>query len=409
MNLKELLTYEHKKLNPKEFIWINFLRYIAIVYLFLYHYAEYYYHEMNQYLIDFCEAGFFGTSLFFILSGFILTYVYDKSKTGQIEVRKFWIARLSRLYPLHILTILFFIPFSYFGSVTYSGHQQVVFPLTNMLLVHAWIPDKEYLYSFNEQSWSLSALLFFYFFFPYILKLTRNIKRTVLALGILCLLYLIPSAIFMFSGEPDYGWLYYLVRNNPLIRFPEFIAGVLIARLLVSDNPGYLKIIEKLNQYRWLIILFTLFLLFNSSIFNSTLIHNGLFLPLQIILVLSLTRNPDFSKISQLKKRVYELFNLLGASSLSFYMINGIMMTLLFRFVLVFNLAENPTAKWSFPLSLHEYKVIASTFGKYKQNFQPDLFVFFLFLVLITIISVYTQKLLTEPISFYIRKYYKVI
>src|SRR5207344_165994 len=47
---------------------------------------------------------------FFILSGFILCYVYGKyfaESVSSAEFRKFSIARFARVYPLHLVTLVY--------------------------------------------------------------------------------------------------------------------------------------------------------------------------------------------------------------------------------------------------------------------------------------------------------------
>ncbi len=44
---------------------------------------------------------------FFVLSGFIIAYNYqEKLLTKTTTKRTFWVARIARIYPLHLLTLL---------------------------------------------------------------------------------------------------------------------------------------------------------------------------------------------------------------------------------------------------------------------------------------------------------------
>ena len=49
-----------------------------------------------------------GVSFFFVLSGFILTYAYPTLPDAE-AVRRFWVARFARLWPVHIVAALLFI------------------------------------------------------------------------------------------------------------------------------------------------------------------------------------------------------------------------------------------------------------------------------------------------------------
>lgn len=55
----------------------------------------------------FFKEGFVGVSFFFVLSGFIIAYNYQKKLSeSKISKRTFWVARIARVYPLHWLTLL---------------------------------------------------------------------------------------------------------------------------------------------------------------------------------------------------------------------------------------------------------------------------------------------------------------
>ena len=52
-----------------------------------------------------------GVAFFFMLSGFILTYVYSaRFEMGEITQKHFLKLRVTRLYPLYVLSILASIP-----------------------------------------------------------------------------------------------------------------------------------------------------------------------------------------------------------------------------------------------------------------------------------------------------------
>ena len=68
----------------------------------------------------FFKEGFVGVSFFFVLSGFIIAYNYQEKLLEKTATKRtFWVARLARIYPLHLLTLLIAVCIG--GYVQYSG------------------------------------------------------------------------------------------------------------------------------------------------------------------------------------------------------------------------------------------------------------------------------------------------
>lgn len=117
------------------------------------------------------SRGYLGVDLFFLLSGFILTYVYFDSMK-QISGHKFAIFmwhRFIRLYPVHI-TVLAALVVVVLGAGRLGLNLRSPESFTldalpwQVLLVHAWgVTDQM---SWNVPSWSISAEWFAYLCFP---------------------------------------------------------------------------------------------------------------------------------------------------------------------------------------------------------------------------------------------------
>ena len=98
--------------------------------------------------------------MFFIMSGFLIFEHYGRMENTSDNYVLFLIKRLSRLYPLHLITLLFFVAF---GVLVHLGllHSQgadtrydfSALP-ANLLLIQAWGVDSDL--TFNYVSWSLS-------------------------------------------------------------------------------------------------------------------------------------------------------------------------------------------------------------------------------------------------------------
>lgn len=104
-------------------------------------------------------------SFFFVLSGFILVYVYPALNNSRDRYH-FLLARVARIWPAHIasfLLLLILAPMTLRPTISDSVPWII---LTNIFMVHSWIPLWNYFLSFNGVSWSISTEFFFYLCFP---------------------------------------------------------------------------------------------------------------------------------------------------------------------------------------------------------------------------------------------------
>ncbi len=143
--------------------------------------------------------GYLGVELFFVLSGFILSHVYlDSFAAGGFRYRDFLRARLARVYPLHLATLVGIGALALLalaaGRVIDPNILSWSSLPANLLLVQAWgfAPEA----AWNHPSWSISAEWFAYLSFPLFawaaLKLAKRPWIAVLgALTVLIWLYVI--------------------------------------------------------------------------------------------------------------------------------------------------------------------------------------------------------------------------
>jgi peptidoglycan/LPS O-acetylase OafA/YrhL len=144
-----------------ELLPLTGIRAFAAWWVVLFHVA-YILPSLSPALYWLARLGFLGVDLFFVLSGFIISYNYwHRFSTFSLPMyRSFLRARLARLYPVHIFTLivsaLLLLIIRVSGRATvkdFSTWTQGNF-LANVAMVHAWRPH--FVESWNNASWSVS-------------------------------------------------------------------------------------------------------------------------------------------------------------------------------------------------------------------------------------------------------------
>lgn len=216
------------------------LRAIAFLGIFLSHMKTKY----------FTGTGAWGVSVFLILSGFLMINNYfRKNRITHISIKdnfRFSLAKIQKLYPLHIAMMIIAIPLMIYDYVSASESHIIIRSfislLTNIFLIQSWFPKEKIYYSLNGVAWYLSVCAFIYFIFPYILnyieqKYTK--KKAVL------------STISIFSLQIIVGFISSILPLPWSIRwdFPTWATYILpITRLgdfVIGCNMGYLYLTDK--------------------------------------------------------------------------------------------------------------------------------------------------------------------
>lgn len=129
---------------------------------------------------------------------------------------------------------------------------------SQLFLVHPFVPQIDYFFSFNSPSWSLGCEQLFYLLFPFLalwLSNTRKLFWVLITVGIL-------TAWGMYLTPEEQIRAYWYV--NPLTRLPDFLVGMLLFRLYDKSNKSL-----SVRRATWFevgaIILFTVFYYFGSA------------------------------------------------------------------------------------------------------------------------------------------------
>ncbi len=162
------------------------------------------------------EYGWIAVQFFFLLSGFIFFKLYLKIVSQRkISFNKFVILRISRLYPLHFLTL--FLVFIIYLTLKFNNFYNPInvdlkHLILNLLLIHEW-GFKSYA-SFNEPSWSISIEFLMYLIF-FLIALNKNIIRNSIIIIIISSLVFFKYKFIGYGGYCFFvGGLSYLLNQK---------------------------------------------------------------------------------------------------------------------------------------------------------------------------------------------------
>ena len=183
----------------------------------------------------FLRGAVTAVTFFFVLSGFILTYVYADTLDNLpilSGAKTFWHARFARIAPVYYLSLLISLPpilYAVFVSRVSTFNASVI--LTPLFL-QAWWPNVST--SWNAPAWSLSAECFFYLIFPFLIRFIKKIPDSALLLSTYILvsvtaLIVPPSMIPERFLNPSLFWMHFRAFF-PLLHLPSFLFGVAVAR-----------------------------------------------------------------------------------------------------------------------------------------------------------------------------------
>ena len=182
-------------------LWIDIARVLAIVLIVGFHVAY-------EFSLDSSIrwVGFLGASLFFIISGFMLA----KHDPDLVSFDKGWfVRRYIRIASLYYPTIIVLVIL--FGAQIYDNGLWDI--IAHFLFINGTWPALTY--SIISPAWFIIPLFFFYVFYPYLNRFTKNYPFFV-PLAVVCTI----GARLLFGG---------LVNPNPFFFLAEFCSGIAFA------------------------------------------------------------------------------------------------------------------------------------------------------------------------------------
>ncbi|WFZ86730.1 acyltransferase [Citrobacter freundii] len=176
-----------------------------------------------DFLFIFYRYGLYAVELFFVISGFIFFYLYsDTIHRNKTSAKKFIVNRVSRLYPLYIVTfaIVAILQFFFFKSHDYFfvyPMNDIYHAILNLFMIQSW--GFEQGWSFNAPTWSVSIEVLMYVIFFILCKFTsKTTPVSILIVALSCYFFKINSLIMIgafsfFVGGLAYKFTIAAIKN----------------------------------------------------------------------------------------------------------------------------------------------------------------------------------------------------
>ncbi len=325
----------------------------------------------NNIIVD--NIGHKGRIIFFVLSGFLITYLFlaEIKKTGTLDTKKFHIRRNLRVWPLYIVIVLFsLLILPYFNHLTchHCSHGYGPTPFNDIVEVSYWKKFILYLFMFANfarfmwppvpglsQLWSIGVQEQFYLLWP---SMTKWFKR-----------YFLPMVLFVIIGK-EFGEaaIRFIKANWDMLSIPfisqkqfgtvlsfweifaveQIALGALAAYIFIEEKSKILNFVY--NKY---VIAIVVFLFFGSFFVEVDFYFHGFFEGIvSTFLLLNISTNPKFPV-----KLEHPWMNHLGNISYGIYLFHNIFIILVMNVLFYYGLETN---LWAFNIIIY-VAVIALT------------------------------------------------
>lgn len=267
-------------------------------------------------------AGF-GVSIFFALSGFLITYllIVELAKTKTIDIKKFYIRRILRIWPLYFLYFILSLItlFLYKKPIEMKSILFYIFLAANIPFIFGGA------LGFLEHYWSLGVEEQFYSFWPWIIKLFKD--KLLLAVTSICFSLIFLKILFrlfditIYNSIPQWPSSFIAVT-----RFQCMLIGAIGAVLYYNRNKLFIHLVDnKLSQsICWSII----FLVAINKWHTISLLDNEIISIVTVFLIVG-----QIQKSNRIVNLNVSPFDFLGKISYGIYVIHPLVIFYLTRII----------------------------------------------------------------------------
>ncbi|HYG37904.1 MAG TPA: acyltransferase [Cytophagales bacterium] len=242
------------------------LAFLAVFFVHSFYTTHEYIRDANIYAFvrAFFSNGMLGVNLFFVLSGFLITYLLlnEEEMKSEINLPNFYIRRFLRIWPLFFACVFYgFIVEPWIMKLFGEGVEQTADPLLYVTFLSNFSNIN---YGETEAQnlgilWSVSIEEQFYLFWPLLLLLFR--RRI-----ILCLLLILVSIVFRYFNAENF----HILRWHTLSVIGDLSVGGLIGLLSFQSN-AFVDFFKHLGKWKILMVYIAGFgfIFFKDDIMNT--------------------------------------------------------------------------------------------------------------------------------------------
>jgi peptidoglycan/LPS O-acetylase OafA/YrhL len=283
-------------------------------------------------LYPFIDNGYIFVGVFFLISGYVLTYNYA-DRAATLVKREFWLARFSRLYPVYLLVLVLsfhMLQDEWQARSHFEFWQGIV--LTPLVL-QGWSPSLATFW--NTVAWTLSSEVVLYAAFPWLIRAPWP-KRPVHLILLLLALWIIglePHCMYLLLNPDHIAGPITRYSSSELIRFLKYTPLPYACTFLTGVTLGKLQLALTLTPRQRLSLsaasLAGVALFFYTIVLHTPylLMHGGLLTPVFAALVLGLSGPHYISSLFAWRPLL-----LIGESSYCLYLLHFNVFQLLHRY-----------------------------------------------------------------------------
>ena len=346
---------------------LNGLRFIAAFLVIIHHVEQIksLYEIDNIWNSSFVQIiGEQGVVLFFVLSGFLITYLLleEENRTGTIKIRNFYLRRILRIWPLYFflgfLALAVLPQISLFVLPGY-GHDVIYRHLSTKILLFTFflpnlMPFLGGIIPYASQTWSIGTEEQFYLIWPWLMK---NIRKYRIALMLAIILGYILTARALWSSHTDFlPFKYYISGFWSLFNIDCMAIGGFLAILLHTQNR-FLKFFRN-NIAFYASLLLVSYMLSKGVVIEH--VYKETYAILFGIIILNFASNPNLHFNLEAG-----IFKYLGKISYGLYMYHPIAIALTVAAAISFKLPFNI---FIYPVSVGLTVLLAGLSYKYFES-----------------------------------------